>query len=133
MHSLSIGELASASRVKIPTIRYYENIGLLPAPARTTGRQRRYRRQDVKRLVFIRHSRALGFQLDSIRALLAVQDDPARPCKAVDALARQRVVEVEARIVSLRALRRELKRMIAQCHSGTISSCRIIEALASAD
>jgi DNA-binding transcriptional MerR regulator len=126
---LSIGELAGASRVKVPTIRYYESVGLLACPQRTAGRQRRYDQREVRRLSFIRHARELGFGLESIRALLALQDEPGRSCKAVDAIARQRVVEIEARIASLRALRRELKRMSEQCGMGTVGDCRIIEAL----
>ncbi len=131
MQSLSIGDLARAAQVKVPTIRYYETIGLLPSPDRTQGRQRRYDRGDVRRLSFIRHARALGFEVEAVRALLALQDEPARSCKAVDKIARQRLEEVEARIASLRALRRELCRMIEECAQGTVSDCRIIEALAS--
>jgi DNA-binding transcriptional MerR regulator len=131
MQSLSIGDLARAAQVKVPTIRYYETIGLLPSPDRTQGRQRRYDRGDVRRLSFIRHARALGFEVEAVRALLALQDEPARSCKAVDKIARQRLEEVEARIAALRALRRELCRMIEECAQGTVSDCRIIEALAS--
>jgi DNA-binding transcriptional MerR regulator len=131
MQSLSIGELARAAQVKVPTIRYYETIGLLRSPDRTQGRQRRYDRGDVRRLSFIRHARALGFEVEAVRALLALQDEPARSCKAVDKIARQRLEEVEVRIASLRALRRELCRMIEECAQGTVSDCRIIEALAS--
>lgn len=131
MQSLSIGDLSRTSQVKVPTIRYYETIGLLPSPQRTQGRQRRYDIDDVRRLSFIRHARALGFEVDAIRALLALQDEPARSCKAVDKIARQRLEEVEARITSLRSLRRELRRMIEQCGQGSVSDCRIIEALAS--
>ena len=131
MQSLSIGELARAAQVKVPTIRYYETIGLLRSPDRTQGRQRRYDRGDVRRLSFIRHERALGFEVEAVRALLALQDEPARSCKAVDKIARQRLEEVEVRIASLRALRRELCRMIEECAQGTVSDCRIIEALAS--
>lgn len=131
MQSLSIGDLACASRVKVPTIRYYETVGLLPSPHRTEGRQRRYDKRDVKRLSFIRHARVLGFELDAIRALMALQDEPGCSCEAVDAIARQRLAEVEARLASLRSLRRELRRMIELCDRGTVSECRIIEALAS--
>jgi DNA-binding transcriptional MerR regulator len=131
MQSLSIGDLARTSRVKAPTIRYYETIGLLPSPQRTEGRQRRYDKDDVQRLSFIRHGRALGFEIDAIRALLALQDEPGCSCMAVDKIARERLAEVEARLASLRSLRRELRRMIELCGRGTVSQCRIIEALAS--
>ncbi|MFM9848044.1 MAG: MerR family transcriptional regulator [Hyphomicrobiaceae bacterium] len=131
MQSLSIGDLARTSRVKVPTIRYYETIGLLPSPQRTEGRQRRYEKGDVKRLTFIRHARSLGFEVDAIRALLGLQDQPGSSCVAVDKIARQRLADVDARIASLRSLRRELRRMIELCGRGTVSDCRIIEALGS--
>ena len=133
MQSMSIGDLARTSRVKVPTIRYYETIGLLPSPQRTEGRQRRYEKSDVKRLSFIRHARALGFEVDSIRVLLGLQDQPGSSCMAVDKIARQRLTDVDARIASLRSLRRELRRMIELCGRGTVSDCRVIEALASED
>jgi DNA-binding transcriptional MerR regulator len=63
----SIGELAKEAGVKVPTIRYYEQIGLLAAPPRTDGQQRRYDDHAVSRLHFIRHARHLGFEIDDIR------------------------------------------------------------------
>lgn len=130
MQSLSIGDLGRAAGVKVPTIRYYETIGLLPSPVRTEGGQRRYHQRDVERLAFIRHARMLGFELEAVRALLALQDNPSRSCAAVDVIARQRLREVEARLSSLRSLRRELRRMIELCARQTVRDCRIIEALA---
>jgi DNA-binding transcriptional MerR regulator len=64
---ISIGELSRRTGVKVPTIRYYEQVGLLAAPARTEGKQRRYRATDVMRLNFIRHGRELGFEIDDIQ------------------------------------------------------------------
>ena len=130
MQSFSIGDLARTSCVKVPTIRYYETIGLLPCPQRTGGGQRRYDKHDVQRVAFIRHARELGFNLDAIRALLALHDDPARSCEAVDVIARQRLKEVETRLSALRSLRRELRRTIELCARQTVRDCRIIEALA---
>jgi DNA-binding transcriptional MerR regulator len=83
----------------------------------------------LKRLSFIRRSRDLGFSLDQIRALLDLSDDRARPCDAVDAIAREHLAEVDRKIADLRALRRELDSMINQCRRGTVAECRIIEAL----
>ena len=62
--------------MKAPTIRYYEQIGLLPAPPRSEGNRRQYDTDDLRRLAFIRHTRELGFEIDAIRALLPLQDDP---------------------------------------------------------
>src|SRR5690606_8356649 len=69
--NLSIGDLARRTGVKVPTIRYYEQIGLLPSPPRTAGGQRRYGEDELKRLDFIRHARDLAFDIEDIRQLLA--------------------------------------------------------------
>jgi len=75
---LSIGDLGQQTGCKVQTIRYYEQIGLMPAPSRTSGNQRRYNPGHAERLAFIRHSRELGFSLDAIRELLDISDDPER-------------------------------------------------------
>lgn len=128
--NISIGELAKRSRVKIPTIRYYEQIGLLAAAARTEGNQRRYERADLDRLNFIRHARELGFEIDDIRELLAMTAEPQASCHQVDSIARNHLAEIDQRIKRLQALRSELKRMVSECGHGRICNCRIIEVLA---
>ena len=80
MSDVTIGEAARASGVKVPTIRYYEQVGLLPAPERTASLRRLYTRRDLSRLAFIRHARELGFDVEAIRALLKLQDDPNQSC-----------------------------------------------------
>ena len=131
--SMSIGEAARYSGVKVPTIRYYESIGLLPSPVRTEGNRRTYGSDDVRRLAFIRHARELGFELDAIRQLLDLQDDPSKSCMAADEIARGRLIEVEWRLKSLRALKRELERMLAGCRSGHVADCNVIGVLADHD
>jgi DNA-binding transcriptional MerR regulator len=126
----SIGELSRRTHVKVPTIRYYEQIGLLPSPPRTEGRQRRYGKATLERLAFIRHSRELGFDLDAVRALLSLQDNPDQSCAAADTIAKAHLAEVEARIARLTALREELRRMIEECACGRVAECRVIETLA---
>ena len=128
--NFSIGELSRRTEVKVPTIRYYEQIGLLAPPPRTEGHQRRYDRNDAARLGFIRHARELGFEVEAIRTLLSLQDDPNQPCERADGIARARLEEVETRIASLAALREELRKMIAECACGRIGDCRVIETLA---
>ncbi len=128
--SLSIGELSRMSGVKVPTIRYYEQIGLLPAPPRSEGNRRQYDTGDLRRLAFIRHARELGFEIDAIRALLALQDQPGQSCAVADQIARARLAEVEQRIASLMALKAELERMVSECACGRVAECRVIEVLA---
>jgi DNA-binding transcriptional MerR regulator len=130
MTGVAIGEAGRISRVKVPTIRYYEQVGLLPAPARAANQRRLYEATDLRRLAFIRHARELGFEIDAIRTLLSLQDNPSQPCAAADAIARARLAEVEQRIASLTALKNELTRMVDQCASGKIADCRVIETLA---
>lgn len=125
----SIGELARQTATKVETIRYYERIGLLPAPARTTGNYRAYTDAHLNRLSFIRRSRDLGFSLEQVRALLDLADDRSRPCAAVDSIARTHLAEVDRKISDLKALRRELNSMVTQCRHGTVAECRIIDAL----
>ncbi|OJU25456.1 MAG: MerR family transcriptional regulator [Nitrobacter sp. 62-13] len=126
---LAIGELGRRTGTKVETIRYYERIGLFAAPGRTAGNYRAYGPAHVNRLSFIRRSRDLGFSLDQIRALLDLADQRDRSCDAVDVIAREHLAEVDRKIADLRALRRELDSMIAQCRCGTVADCRIIEAL----
>lgn len=134
MHKkLSIGAVAKLARIKVPTIRYYEEIGLLPHPRRTDSNRRTYGKEDVRRLTFIRHARELGFDLGAIRQLLALAGLPEEPCAEADEIARARLVEVEDKIARLLALREELKAMLEQGAHGLIRECRVIEILADYD
>jgi DNA-binding transcriptional MerR regulator len=126
----SIGELSRRADVKVPTIRYYEQIGLMPETDRTEGKQRRYGRKAVARLAFIRHARELGFEVGAIRTLLSLQDDPDQSCARADEIANARLVDVDKRIASLKALRRELRKMVEECACGRVGECRVIETLA---
>ena len=127
---VSIGEAAKETGVKVPTIRFYEEIKLLRTPERTDGNRRQYGQSDLSRLSFIRHARELGFDLDAIRTLLTLQDNPDQPCVAADGIAKARLADVERRIRSLTALKKELVAMIDGCSSGRVSECRVIETLA---
>jgi Cu(I)-responsive transcriptional regulator len=129
--SLSIGDLAKATETKVETIRYYERIGLLPEPARTSGNYRSYEGSQLARLGFIRRARELGFSIEQVRNLLSLSDQKDRSCAEVDAIAREHLMEVDAKIQSLKGLRRELDALIQQCHAGTVAECRIIDALGS--
>ncbi|MGE0044191.1 MAG: helix-turn-helix domain-containing protein [Hyphomonadaceae bacterium] len=129
--ALSIGDLARATATKVETIRYYERIGILPAPARTAGNYRAYTEAHLNRLSFIRRARDLGFHLEQIDKLLALSDDAGRPCGEVDEIASAHLDEIDRKIADLKALRRELKDVVGQCRSGaSVAECRIIEALA---
>ncbi|MEP9378845.1 helix-turn-helix domain-containing protein [Aquabacter sp. CN5-332] len=130
MADISIGELARRTSVKVPTIRFYEQVGLLPAPVRTEGRQRRYGATAVARLNFIRHARELGFELPAVRELLSLSEQPERSCIEVDRIARRHVEDINRRIARLVALRGELESSLDACGHGRVAECRVIEALA---
>lgn len=127
---MQIGALAKATSTKVETVRYYEKIGLLPPPARTGSNYRSYGGEHLSRLSFIRRARDLGFTLEAVRELLALTDDSARPCEAIDVIASVHLGEVDRKIADLTALRAELDRMIGSCRRGTVADCKIIEALA---
>src|SRR5690606_21133525 len=98
-------------------------------PARTEGNYRHYDSDDVARLSFIRHGRALGFELADIKALLHLAEQPHEDCAAVDRITLGHLQVVEAKIAQLQALKSELLRMLDQCRGGQVADCRILEAL----
>jgi DNA-binding transcriptional MerR regulator len=124
-----IGELSRRTGVKVPTIRYYEEIGLLAAPERSQSGQRRYGASARDQLAFIAHGREMGFSIEAIRSLIDLSQHPERPCDDADAIAAQRLAEVKARIAGLRRLESELERMIDGHCGGRAADCRIIEVL----
>ena len=126
---LQIGALSERTGVNIETIRYYERIGLLTAPPRTTGGYRRYDIEGVRRLSFIRRLRELGFGLDAVRAMLDLAETKRTSCNAVRGLASKHLTEVQSKMKDLRRMERVLKEMIASCDRGVTPECPIIEAL----
>jgi Cu(I)-responsive transcriptional regulator len=131
---LSIGHLAKDTGTKIVTIRYYEQIGLLPNPARTASNYRAYTHEHVRRLRFIRRCRDLGFRLDEVRELLRLSSQQDQECSEVDRLTARHLLEIEAKISDLKRLAGELRRISSCCRGdGLIADCRIIEALSPDD
>lgn len=127
--TMSIGVLARISEVKVPTIRFYEQIGLMPIPDRTESDRRIYEAAAVRTLAFIKRARQLGFGIDAIRTLLDLAEHPERACDGANALAQEQLEAVETKIAQLEALRTELKRMIQPACRGAAADCRVIETL----
>jgi DNA-binding transcriptional MerR regulator len=132
--TLKIGDLAQATGTNAPTIRYYEDIGLLPHPSRVGG-QRRYDDTDVRRLTFIRRCRDFGFPIDQVRTLTALTQDDERPCAEARELAEQRLAAVREKLLELRALERSLTAFIdtaeIACPGGTSGAdCVLLDELA---
>jgi len=125
----SIGDLSKRVGVKVPTIRYYEQIGLLEPPERSNGNQRRYSPAALKRLSFIRHSRELGFSIEDISELLDLSLHPEEPCGEAHAIAVRHLEDVQKKLKKLRSLEMELKR-VSECDANNLSQCKVIETLA---
>ena len=125
----SIGELSKRTAVKVPTIRYYEEIGLIEPFDRTSGNQRRYDPEGLRRLTFIKHARDLGLPLDAVRDLIAMEETPGRPCLAAHAIARSHLDHIRERIARLQRLEAELARIATTHDHGTVETCGVLEAL----
>jgi len=130
---MTIGDLSRKTGVKIPTIRYYEEKGLVAAAERSEGNQRRYGRSERERLVFIKHARELGFTIDSIRELLELSAHPERPCVQADRIAAEQLNAVRGKVAKLKRLEQELTRMTGCCRGDQIKNCYVIQALANHD
>ena len=128
---IAVGELSRRTGCNIETIRYYEPIGLLPKPRREKGgRFRRYDRDDVARLRFIRRGRQLGFTLDEIRALMQLADTDGDDVRAeARGLAAAHVAEIRAKIADLQAMERVLTVAICECETRQQPGCPLIQVL----
>ncbi len=129
MTEVTIGKAAKLTEIKVPTIRYYEEIGLIKPFARTESNRRLYGVSELNRLRFIRHARELGFDIEAIRAMINLQAHPDKSCTEINKIANTHLVDVNRRITGLQAVKRELSRMIEGCNSGRVDECRIIEVL----
>lgn len=126
---LGIGALSEQTGVNIETIRYYERIGIMPEPPRSTGGQRIYGAPHLKRLVFVRRSRELGFSLDEIRELLRLVDGGDYTCGEVQEMTLTHIADIRRKIAYLRRMERVLKDMAAKCDGGDVPECPILDAL----
>jgi MerR family mercuric resistance operon transcriptional regulator len=126
--SMTIGRLAKAAGVNVETIRYYRRIGLLPTPQRDYGSFRRYPKDSLKRLRFIKRAQQLGFTLDEVAALLDLSD--GAHCAETRELAERKLTMVERKLADLTAIRDVLGELIAACRRGSpTAGCSIIESL----
>lgn len=130
---MRIGALAHRTGTNVPTIRYYESIGLLPRAARQEGRQRVYGESDVERLTFIRRCRDFGFSVEQVRSLAALGRDHSRSCLELRDLAAAHLSDVRARIRELEGLAVSLEAFVdtcdATCVGGAGPDCTILEDL----
>ncbi len=130
---INIGRLAAETGCTVATIRYYEEIGLLPRALRNSGRQRIYATADLQRLTFIRRCRDFGFSIERIKELVALASNPERDCIAARDLARDHLHLVRGKLKELRALERTMKQFVVdcerQCAGGPAGACVILHEL----
>ena len=127
---MKIGDLSRLAETPVETIRYYERVGLLPAPPRSEGNYRLYGQPHLERLSFVRHCRSLDMSLDEIRLLLQVHDDPQGACDAADALLDAHLAHVSTRIRELRQLQKQLDTLRQQCLGGQDPAhCGVLQGL----
>lgn len=131
---MKIGELARRARTNAPTIRYYEEIGLLPAPVRGDSGQRSYSESDCRRVTFIRQCRAFSFPLEEVRSLVALTEDQSRSCTGARSIAQTHLEAVRHKLEELTGLERSLadfiRRCDALCCGGPGPGCVILTDLA---
>lgn len=131
---LTIGRLAAVTRCSVPTIRYYEEIGLLPKASRRASGHRVYSAGDLRRLTFIRRCREFGFPIEQVRSLVGLVSDGEKDCTAARDLAQIHLDDVREKLKEMRALEKTLKALVVDCNEacvgGPAGQCVILEDLA---
>lgn len=131
---MTIGLLARRAGCSVPTVRYYEDIGLLPRAARRSGGHRVYTDADLRRLTFVRRCRDFGFAIDRVREFIALADRRGQDCTAARDLAARHLADVRDKLRDLRALERNLEQIVddctVQCAGGPAGDCVILADLA---
>jgi MerR family mercuric resistance operon transcriptional regulator len=122
-----IGELSRRTGCIVETIRFYERIGIMPAPPRSPGGQRIYTVQDEKRLTFIRRGNELGFSLEEVRGMLGMVDGGDYSCADIETITRSHIKDVKRKISDLRKIKKVLEDMARQCAAGVVPECPIVE------
>lgn len=129
---MTIGQVAAQAQVHVETIRYYQRLGLVAEPPRPPGGVRHYDGAAVSRLKFIKRAQQLGFSLDEVGSLLALED--GQSCRETRVLAQRKLAVIEGRLADLGRMRKLLKGLIAECDSGKRPrACPIIATLSAVD
>jgi MerR family transcriptional regulator, mercuric resistance operon regulatory protein len=129
MKNLRRSDLARATGCNLETIRYYENIGVMPDPPRTAKGHRSYDETHVARLGFVMRARDLGFALEEVKSLLMLVDGGAQTCAEVQILAQEHLKNVRIKIADLKRIEGVLSGTIAQCSGEAVPECAVIDAL----
>ena len=130
---MNIGAIARRSGLPAKTIRYYEGIGLLPAPRRSAGNYRTYGESDLETLRFVQRARGLGFSVKEVARLLGLWQDRRRASAEVRRLALDHIAEIDGKIAELEGMRRTLVHLTQRCHGDDRPDCPILDDLAGRD
>jgi DNA-binding transcriptional MerR regulator len=130
----SIGAASRQAGCSVPTIRYYEEVGLLPAAARTEGNRRHYDDAAIRRLSFIRRCRDFGFTIGQVRELVGLVDQPGRNCVEVRDVAQAHLASVQKKLAELQLLKASLSAFVGNCNAACVGGpavdCTILDDLA---
>ena len=131
MEELTVGQLAKKAGINLETIRYYETISLMPKPKRKESRYRIYDRDDLKRILFIKRAKELGFTLKEIKELLEMKIESKSTCGDVKHLAENKILDVEQKIKDLQKIKKVLNKLVSQCVNEEISmdECPILDTI----
>ena len=126
---ITIGQLAKSAGVNLETVRYYERIGLIAKPARTSGGQRSYSSEERQHLAFVRRARELGFSIGDIRALLKLAVPGKQSCAEVQSIASAHLTNVQTKLADLARLEKILAATVDQCSGEASPACPILTML----
>ncbi len=133
---MKVGELAAQAGIGVQTLHYYERLGLLPKPERSSANYRLYLPEALRRVRFIKNAQAVGFTLEEIKQILAFQKPGAARCRGVTELGEKRLRELDAQLEILQAFRRSLADAVPKWKKLTASRrycagefCDLIESL----
>lgn len=131
MEELTVGQLAKKAEINLETIRYYEKINLMPNPKRKESRYRIYDLNDLKRILFIKRAKELGFTLKEIKELLEMKIESKSTCGDVKHLAENKILDVEEKIKDLQKIKKVLNKLVSQCVNEEISmdECPILDTI----
>ena len=126
---IKIGEMSKRTGIAVPTIRYYEKVGLLPASERLESGYRLYNRRHLERIIFLKNTRKLGFSQKRVRALVSLLENPNRSSEEVKTSVQSQLEEIREKRRLIQNIENQLKQIIAKCDGGEKSDCPILETL----
>ena len=126
---MNIGEISKRADLPVKTVRYYADVGLVKPSGRTEAGYRTYDNKTLRKLIFVRRSRAMGFSVEKCRKLLGLFEDQSRASSEVRKIAKQHLLEVDAKLSELKKLQKELSLLVSSCNGDDRPDCPILDAL----